>query len=200
MLYLITQIFLLLLIAALLGLVLGWYLTRISGSAERETLLSRAQAAEDGAHDLRRQLKTALSERGGMEGERNALTREIADLKAQLDDEETQIGVDNAEMVSLQAELEDCRAALKAAQDMPAPATAARAKAPKPSADADDLQRIKGIGPKIAGLLNGLGINQFAQIASWGESDIAWVNERLKFKGRIERELWIEQARELSEG
>lgn len=61
----------------------------------------------------------------------------------------------------------------------------------------DDLEAISGVGPKIAGLLHGLGVFHFDQIAAWGPPEIAWVDARLKFKGRIEREGWVEQARNL---
>jgi NADH-quinone oxidoreductase subunit E len=69
-----------------------------------------------------------------------------------------------------------------------------------PSSGVDDLQRIKGVGPQLAGVLNGLGIYRFDQIAEWGPREIAWVDARLKFKGRIERDEWVSQARALSAG
>ncbi|MCP5081623.1 MAG: hypothetical protein GY948_07995 [Alphaproteobacteria bacterium] len=43
-------------------------------------------------------------------------------------------------------------------------------------------------------------ITTFAQIAAWKKADIAQVNEKLKFKGRIEREEWVPQARLLAKG
>ncbi len=61
----------------------------------------------------------------------------------------------------------------------------------------DELTKIKGIGPVLEGKLQGLGIRQFSQIASWGEDDINGVSEHLSFKGRIEREEWVKQAKEL---
>ncbi len=62
----------------------------------------------------------------------------------------------------------------------------------------DDLKIISGIGPKIESLLHEMGIYRFAQIASWTPENVAWVDERLKFKGRIEREQWIPQAKTLA--
>ncbi|MBN2760363.1 MAG: NADH-quinone oxidoreductase subunit E, partial [Rhodobacteraceae bacterium] len=64
----------------------------------------------------------------------------------------------------------------------------------------DDLKKIKGVGPKLEGTLNELGVWHFWQIASWTEAEIAWVDTRLKFKGRIERDDWIAQAKILAEG
>ena len=65
------------------------------------------------------------------------------------------------------------------------------------SGEPDNLQKIKGIGPKIAGILDELGIRRFDQIAAWTPENVAWVNDHLRFKGRIEREEWIPQARSL---
>ena len=65
---------------------------------------------------------------------------------------------------------------------------------------ADDLKRISGIGPKIEGILNGLGIFHFSQIAGWSAENRAWIDGYLKFKGRIDREKWVEQARRLADG
>ncbi|MEJ6392266.1 NADH-quinone oxidoreductase subunit E [Gymnodinialimonas sp. 2305UL16-5] len=65
---------------------------------------------------------------------------------------------------------------------------------------ADDLKKIAGVGPKLEGVLNDLGFYHFDQIAAWGPAEIAWVDARLTFKGRIERDNWIDQAKALSEG
>ncbi|MCL5775500.1 NADH-quinone oxidoreductase subunit NuoE [Limibaculum sp. FT325] len=65
---------------------------------------------------------------------------------------------------------------------------------------ADDLKKISGVGPKLESLLNELGVFHFDQIAAWTDDEIAWVDERLKFKGRIEREGWIAQAQALARG
>ncbi|MCX7299762.1 MAG: NADH-quinone oxidoreductase subunit NuoE [Rhodobacterales bacterium] len=63
----------------------------------------------------------------------------------------------------------------------------------------DDLKLIVGVGPKLEALLHELGFWHFVQIANWTPAQVAWVNSRLgTFKGRIERDDWIEQARVLS--
>ncbi|MTI45993.1 NADH dehydrogenase subunit E [Roseibium hamelinense] len=64
----------------------------------------------------------------------------------------------------------------------------------------DDLKKLKGVGPKLEGILHELGVFHFDQIASWGAKEIAWVDERLKFKGRIERDGWVDQAKLLAGG
>ena len=67
--------------------------------------------------------------------------------------------------------------------------------------DADDLTRIKGLGPKLAALLAGLGVTSFAQIAAWSEADLIRVDSQLgTFAGRPARDQWIAQAKLLAAG
>lgn len=65
---------------------------------------------------------------------------------------------------------------------------------------ADDLQRISGVGPKNEKVLHGLGFFHFDQIAAWTSSQVNWVDDHLRFNGRIKREEWIRQSRLLAEG
>ncbi|WP_417689530.1 NADH-quinone oxidoreductase subunit E [Roseibium sp.] len=97
----------------------------------------------------------------------------------------------------------------------PAPVSKAKPKA-EPAADvaekapellkearggkADDLKQLKGVGPKLEATLNELGFFHFDQVAAWTAEEVAWVDSRLKFKGRIERDGWIEQAKTLASG
>ncbi len=62
----------------------------------------------------------------------------------------------------------------------------------------DDLKRISGVGPKLEVVLNELGIFHFDQIAQWAPDTVAWVDTYLSFKGRIDREDWIAQAKKLA--
>lgn len=64
----------------------------------------------------------------------------------------------------------------------------------------DDLKRIRGIGVLIEKRLNAMGIRRYDQIANWTSGDIDRVSRMLEFKGRIERESWVEQARILASG
>ncbi|SFE23723.1 50S ribosomal protein L21 [Roseivivax sediminis] len=63
---------------------------------------------------------------------------------------------------------------------------------------ADDLKKLSGVGPALEKKLHEAGITSFAQIAAWGDAEIEEFGEKLSFKGRIEREGWIEQAKELA--
>ena len=64
----------------------------------------------------------------------------------------------------------------------------------------DDLKRIKGIGVVLEKKLNAIGVISYDQVAGWTDADVQRVSEQLDFKGRIERENWIEQARILATG
>ncbi len=75
--------------------------------------------------------------------------------------------------------------------------------APKKAAAAeggDDLKQLSGVGPALEKKLHEAGVTTFAQIAAWSADDIAEMDEKLSFKGRIEREGWVEQAKELVKG
>ncbi|MGB4867288.1 MAG: hypothetical protein WBP38_15485, partial [Hyphomicrobium sp.] len=82
------------------------------------------------------------------------------------------------------------------------------AAAPKPpagdvkaaSGKTDDLKRIRGVGVLIEKRLNALGITTYSDVANWTSGDIDRISQTLDFKGRIERENWVEQARILSSG
>jgi predicted flap endonuclease-1-like 5' DNA nuclease len=66
---------------------------------------------------------------------------------------------------------------------------------------ADDLLQIKGVGPKLNELLISLGVRRFDQIAAWGRGEVEKVDSHLgSFKGRIDRDSWIDQAGLLAKG
>ena len=64
---------------------------------------------------------------------------------------------------------------------------------------ADDLKRIKGVGPKLETLLKSLGVTSYSQIAAWDDAEIERIDARLgAFQGRIRRDDWPAQARFLA--
>ena len=67
-----------------------------------------------------------------------------------------------------------------------------------PEGAADDLKKISGVGPVLEKKLNALGITTYAQVASFTADDIARVDDALSFKGRIERDNWVQQAKDLA--
>jgi len=65
--------------------------------------------------------------------------------------------------------------------------------------EADDLERINGVGPMLSELLNDIGVFYFWQIAEWTPEEGDWVDDQLlHFKGRIARDNWVSQARTLT--
>jgi NADH-quinone oxidoreductase subunit E len=82
--------------------------------------------------------------------------------------------------------------------------TAAKAKSSKPvhaaAAKPEDLKVISGIGPKLETLLNKLGVVTLAQIASWSAEDAAKVDRNLQLNGRVLRDDWRGQAKQMAEG
>lgn len=68
-----------------------------------------------------------------------------------------------------------------------------------PDGEADDLKKISGVGPVLEEKLNSMGIFHYRQIAAFTPEDIAAVDDALKFKGRIERDDWLAQAKKLAE-
>lgn len=69
-----------------------------------------------------------------------------------------------------------------------------------PANGADDLKKLSGVGPALEEKLHENGVTSFEQIASWGPKEIEEFDEKLSFKGRIERENWVEQAKKLAAG
>ena len=70
----------------------------------------------------------------------------------------------------------------------------------KAPAKVDDLKLISGVGPKLEKTLNDIGIYKYEQVAAWKKADIKKVDDQLKFKGRIERDDWMKQAKVLAKG
>lgn len=82
-----------------------------------------------------------------------------------------------------------------------APAKKAAAKKTEAAADFnDDIKLIGGVGPALEKKLNAAGITSLTQIASWKKADVAKFDEELDFKGRIERDEWVQQAKDLVAG
>ena len=92
----------------------------------------------------------------------------------------------------------------------PAPAEAPAEEAPKeaasgfkgldaPNGEPDDLKQITGVGPVLEEKLNAMGIYHYAQIAAFTADEVEKVDTELNFKGRIERDEWISQAKALAD-
>jgi len=116
--------------------------------------------------------------------------------------------VAKAEKPAKAAKAEKPAAKPKAAKAAKAEAPAAEAQGTRPAnllteardGQPDNLKLISGVGPKLESLLNENGVFHFDQIMAWGADEIAYMDDKLSFKGRIERDDWIAQATTLAQG
>jgi len=105
-----------------------------------------------------------------------------------------------AEPVAVEPAVEEAPAPAPVIEPTPAPIPASPAVA-APADGADDLLKLKGVGPKLGALLTELGVTHYTQIAGWSDSDIAAIDAKLgNFKGRPVRDQWIDQAKYLAAG
>ena len=219
------QIVVFLLLAAALGFVIGW-LTRgaraqgertdalpVHGDAESTLGVERDRLRTElaAAHAAQSQLEDSLVQLRGLADTRAARVRELEAAEAS----------SRERIARLEQELGEARGAgdRQPGSERAATATAGPPESagavppqpepvrgtpppalPSPEGEPDDLQRISGIGPSIEKTLHELGIYHFRQIAQFTPDNVAWIDQRLRFRGRVEREDWIGQARRLAAG
>ena len=70
----------------------------------------------------------------------------------------------------------------------------------KVTAGSDDLKQLSGVGPALEKKLHAAGVKSFEQIAAWSAKDVEAINEKISSKGRVEKEGWIDQAKEKLKG
>lgn len=121
--------------------------------------------------------------------------------KAESEPKESVLETDSQPTVKKEVPKEKKKAAKAASKPVVSsdPDKPERLSAPR-DGDADDLKRVKGIGPANEKKLNAFGVYHFDQIANWGADQAEWIGKELSFPGRIEREEWIEQAKVLASG
>jgi predicted flap endonuclease-1-like 5' DNA nuclease len=218
------QVVVFLLLAAALGFVIGW-VTRGARGAERTGAASRQGGMEPALADERDRLRTELAaardDRGQLEASLAEL-RELSERRAERVRElEKAEARDRERIAGLEQELGEARAAAgrqgnaeplagvpaappEATGGVPPPAEPVQGTPPPPlpgpEGEPDDLKKINGIGPGIEKTLHELGIYHFRQIAQFTPDNVAWIDQRLRFRGRIAREDWIGQARRLAGG
>jgi len=177
---------------------------------------------------LRTELEDAAARAVAAENARDAAQRELADVRHEVaaidtgaEDNRAALAERDQTIRELEIELADLRVALSRPPvdippgqltiDVPAEPTpvesararvadiATRTRGDHERAD-DDLTRIRGIGPKINGMLKEMGITSFRQIAGFSPEDVHIVSEALEaFPDRIERDDWMSSARMLHE-
>ncbi|MEM7060401.1 MAG: hypothetical protein AAF557_22710 [Pseudomonadota bacterium] len=196
--YLVTQIALYMLATFLLGLLLGWLIWRYG----RETNPIDTNALESERDALRRN-RDDLNERlAELRGENADLHAALAACHTRCSDLEHQ-----AMAVPAEPEVTHASAMVVAEEVSPEvgePVMAHQEWRPEGiegprNGVPDDLQQIKGVGPKLEQLLHDLGFYHFDQIANWTENEVAWVDQNLEgFSGRVTRDQWVDQAREFA--
>ena len=109
------------------------------------------------------------------------------------------LGVGSVSKSAIAAVVEPASKA-KTAKPAAAKATEAKPAAPKAgkAAAGGDLKKLSGVGPALEKKLIAAGVTSLEQVAAWTEADVTKIDEELSFKGRIEREGWIAQAKELT--
>lgn len=175
-----------------------------------------AQSDAATALALRAQLDAAKAERAGLQtriasleaaaGDASSDAAAVSELRAQLD----ACAAARASLESENAALQDRLDVMVGAQPLAPEQQNAAVQTPVEAAPApasllterpdevDDLKEIKGVGPKMEGVLNDKGVYLFRQVANFSAQDVAWVNEAIEaFPGRIERDQWVAQAQTL---
>ncbi|MGH1577335.1 hypothetical protein [Planktotalea sp.] len=195
--FLISEMVVLILLAALLGLFVGWLIWG------RRSTVNVDSGEADG---LRRELEACRAKHADKDARIATLQAEL-DAKAELEAQPVAPAAVAAPVVEAAAPAPVAEATdavdydgdgvLEGANEGTKPETLSEAR----NGQADDLKQIKGIGPKLEKLCNSLGFYHFDQIANWTADEEAWVNANLEgFKGRVSRDTWIAQAKVLAAG
>lgn len=196
MIYLVTKIAVLIVLAALLGIWFGrWTVSRKFRDATEEFNRMLNLSAEKPAVDG--QVMRALHdifERLPAPGQNDLLERRLDRIEARLAGQSTT----PADRGPVHASLSRIESMIPGSSPMQHPRVnnllIDAAHGPK-----DSLQKIDGIGPKLELSLNELGVYYFWQIAQWGPEDIEQVDAKLEsFRGRILRDDWVRQAKALT--
>jgi len=120
--------------------------------------------------------------------------KRIAELERQLNILQQKTPAFQNTIKAREARIRDLERMLKDARKLPAFGMK------KPTRKPDDLKLISGVGPKLEKTLHKRGIYFFEQVAGFTRKDVAAVDDMLSFKGRIDRDEWIKQAKILMRG
>jgi predicted flap endonuclease-1-like 5' DNA nuclease len=190
--FLIGEMVLLIILAALLGLLVGWIIWGRRGAATSvETDHLRAELAA-----CRQEASAKDTRIAALEGDLAAARNEAqAAEKAAMEAAAEAVAVAEAVEADHGAHPVHPAGETEAVGVKPAALAAPREGGP------DDLKQIRGVGPKLEKLCHALGFYHFDQIANWTAEEIAWVDANLEgFKGRVTRDDWVQQAKVLAEG
>lgn len=192
--FLLGEMWGLLLLAALLGLFVGWLIWGRRSRVEVDSgEVDRLRASLDAC---RQEHNAKDAELARLHDANSALTAQASAVQVAWDEAEQQrIETEVAEIDM--SEDYDGDGILEGKNEGTKPQTLAAAR----GGVADDLKLIKGVGPKMEALCNRLGFYHFDQIANWTRDEVAWVDANLEgFKGRVSRDNWVDQAKILAAG
>ncbi len=173
-------------------------LSEVAAKANQELEEMRRDFEEIDALKIHNQELTRALE--GMDSSRRQSEDEAEQLRGQADESEKQsdtlrLKLDDLQKNFAEIEAQQSEAIKDARQSKVVPISGAP---PPNSEDMDDLKQIIGVGKAFEQTLHELGIYTFQQIAAFDLGDIARVNAELKeFKGRMEQDDWIGQAKDL---
>jgi predicted flap endonuclease-1-like 5' DNA nuclease len=189
----------------LVGVGLTWYLLERYRHEEAEQREANFNARLAALQDELRESDFALAETKerliGLQMEFRATEARAKPLEAELAqakraaEQATELEMKQRRLV---AELQERLAGDTPESPAVTPAASPIADAPIADSRADDLTAIRGVGKVIERKLHQMGITSFGQIAALTPEEVRRVNDAIDFPGRVERERWIDQARELA--
>lgn len=213
---LMTEMLVYLVVAALIGVALGYLIwgwsTQSRIAAARAEGATGARTTVAGDDVLQSKLDACTAERARLEEELEALRERLPVEKGPEDTivdapetPPTRVAETSQGSLHTDEAPEPDAAADDAVPDTPEALPTAVEPGPPPTSllserpdEVDDLKEIKGVGKVMEGVLNDKGIYLFRQVANFTPSDVAWVNEAIEaFPGRIERDDWVGQAQAL---
>jgi predicted flap endonuclease-1-like 5' DNA nuclease len=178
-------------LALVIGLLVAWWIFRQTTKTPRARS-HRPDVLDEGAAPAQRNQALIDQDPAVMASAAASIAATGPDIMMGMGEIAASAAADEARAVQHQS-----RAAAEAPAAPPPPVSPPAASA----SEADDLRKIKGVGPKLVALLHGLGVTRYSQIAAWTEDDVAKVDAQLgNFAGRITRDNWIEQAKLLAAG
>jgi predicted flap endonuclease-1-like 5' DNA nuclease len=160
--------------------------------SERHTLRARLRREADRVRELESALRAEKELRRQATDEHNSA---LSGLRQRLAELET---ARDAELARLNAELEQARQALAAAEARAASPTTSAVAAARSAKQLQGLRRIRGIGPGYQRLLEQLGVTRVQQVAAWSPAEIVSFADKLRIKPeRIAKDDWVGQAKAL---
>lgn len=184
----------------LVGLVVGLLLSRLGPSRRRAAVATaelgrvRAEIATRDARiaQLERDVAASRDQVRPLSDEVDRLRRESAKRVTTTVPAATPTGLDMTGPAMMGGVVEPV--AVQPAEPLPAFLDA-------PRGTADNLTLMKGVGDRFAAKLNEIGVFHYRQIAGWSPAEVSIADAKLDtFRGRIERDQLVEQAKLLAAG